>query len=261
MLSRLGECQVTLGKIVEGTETLERVVHEPLTTASPPAYVAAVERAQKVLAAARPKIAKLTILVEAPAGATPVVSIDGAPVSSAFIGSARPTDPGAHTVEASAAGYHSTKETVTLAEGAVASVTTPPVEPVVEPKGEGPRPETSPRDVDRSTGGSRLAAYVALGMGGVGLVTSVTFGLLALDGRSRLDSACTDKHCPPSSGADLDRARRYAAISTVGFGVALVGATLGATLLLTRSEPTTATTSLRVSPAVGLGSFALVGSF
>ena len=190
ILGRLGECQVSLGKIVEGTENLQRVVHEPLTSSSPPAYVAAVERAQKVLALARPRIAKLTINLNVPADVSATVTIDGELVSSGLIGGARPTNPGVHTVEAIATGYRSAKAQVTLADGATSSVTltidtrddgaavkpalVPTTAPTVAAKVDGPVPVPLPRESDRSTstGATRLPAYVALGMGGLGLVTS-----------------------------------------------------------------------------------------
>ena len=61
ILGRLGECQVNLGRIVEGTENLNRVVREPLPSNAPDAFLKARERAQKVLDSALPKIARLKI--------------------------------------------------------------------------------------------------------------------------------------------------------------------------------------------------------
>ena len=49
ILGRLGECQVALGKLVEGTENLNRVIREPLPANAPPAYAQARDRAQGVL--------------------------------------------------------------------------------------------------------------------------------------------------------------------------------------------------------------------
>src|SRR5690606_34477298 len=64
ILGRLGECQVALGKLVEGTENLNKVVREQLPDDAPAAFFKARERAQKVLDQALPKIAKLKINVD-----------------------------------------------------------------------------------------------------------------------------------------------------------------------------------------------------
>ncbi|HXN30946.1 MAG TPA: hypothetical protein VN894_03750, partial [Polyangiaceae bacterium] len=63
-LGRLGECQVTLGHVVAGTESLNRVVRETLPPNAPPAFVAAQHRAAQLLATAQPRIGKLRIHVE-----------------------------------------------------------------------------------------------------------------------------------------------------------------------------------------------------
>src|SRR5579863_3207148 len=62
-LERLGECQVQTGKLVDGTENLNKVVREVLATNAPQAFRDAQDRAKKTLADAKPKIAKLKIAV------------------------------------------------------------------------------------------------------------------------------------------------------------------------------------------------------
>src|SRR3954469_8138916 len=63
ILGRLGECQVNVGEVVEGTENLNRVVREQLAPNAPKVFHDAQERAQKVLTQATPKIAHLVIRV------------------------------------------------------------------------------------------------------------------------------------------------------------------------------------------------------
>src|SRR5262249_3824745 len=77
ILDRLGEWQVAVGKVVAGTESLQRVVREPLPAHAPQAFVAAQERAKKALQTALPRVAKLRVHVAAPAGVTPTVKVDG----------------------------------------------------------------------------------------------------------------------------------------------------------------------------------------
>ena len=104
-LERLGECQVSLGHVVAGTESLNRVLREPLSPTAPQAFIAARERAQRALAAALPRIAKLRIHVDGATLDALTVTVDGANVPSALLDTGRPTDPGNHEVKVAAAGY------------------------------------------------------------------------------------------------------------------------------------------------------------
>src|SRR5262249_33712549 len=76
-LARLGECKIQLGKLVAGTENLNRVVREQLAPGAPSAFVQAQERAKALLTEAKPKIAKLKIAVAAPPDAQLSVKVDG----------------------------------------------------------------------------------------------------------------------------------------------------------------------------------------
>src|SRR3954469_6880206 len=61
--SRLGECYVSVGRLVEGTEILRKLLREPQAADAAPAINKALERAQRTLDAAKPRIAGLTIKV------------------------------------------------------------------------------------------------------------------------------------------------------------------------------------------------------
>src|SRR5262249_10307746 len=105
VLGRLGECQITQGKMVDGTENLRKVLREPLPPNASAALVKARERAQSALDAAKPKIAYLMISVKGSASATAAITVDGQAMSSALLDTERPSDPGEHVVEASAQGF------------------------------------------------------------------------------------------------------------------------------------------------------------
>src|SRR5450432_4111719 len=122
ILDRLGECQVAVGELVEGTENLNSVVREPLAANAPKVYHDAQDRAQKVLATAMPKIAHLTISV-VPPEAKPTVTVNGKPIPAALIGAERPTNPGTVEVSATADGYKAAGTSVTLAEGGHQEIT------------------------------------------------------------------------------------------------------------------------------------------
>jgi hypothetical protein len=238
ILGRLGECQVNVGQVVVGTENLNRVVREELPANAPKAFRDAQTRAKGALAAALPKIARLTVKVDPP-DAKPNVTVAGAPIPAALLGAERPTDPGTHEVVVIAPGYLTQTTTVTLAEGgsqeldlklqkdpnAVAAAPPPPPPPVVVAAAPAPLTDAPPKK-------SHTLAYVALGVGGAGLLVGGVTGFLALGKKSDLDG-CQDKKCPTSQEDTLDSAKSMATISTVGFAVGFVGVGAGIVLLLT----------------------------
>lgn len=278
ILGRLGECQVNVGQVVAGTENLNRVVREQLAANAPKAFRDAQERAKGVLNSALPKIAHLTVSVT-PADAKPQVSVAGVGIPAALIGAERPTDPGTHEIVVSAPGYLEQKQTVTLAEGGSqevsiklekdpnAAVATPATTPVT---GAPLVTTTTPPPADTGKKKSNTAAYVALGVGGAGLVVGGVTGFLALGKKSDLN--CDGKQCPATEKDKLDSAKSMAMVSNVGFGVGIVGVGLGVILLLTNTDSSSASnaapklaerapTRVSLKPWVGLTSAGLDGTF
>jgi hypothetical protein len=98
----LAQCEVQTGKIIAGTELLNRLVNEPLPPNAPPSWVDARRRAQAILAPAQARIARLKIHVDPAAGLPgPVtVTVDGTPVPPALLDADRLTDPGGHHISA-----------------------------------------------------------------------------------------------------------------------------------------------------------------
>ena len=292
ILGRLGECQVAVGKMVAGTETLQRVVRESLPPRAPKAFVDAQARAQKVLDASLPKLAKLKIHVEAPPGVNFTVAQDGEPISNATLDLDRPADPGVHKIEASAPGYQTARAETTLAEGASGSVQLrlepdPNAAPAAGappggPAGPAPSPGAPPApgnapDYRTSAPGvaaepsssSNLPAYLLLGTGVVGVAVGSIFGARVLSKKSSLDEVCKpDKeHCPTSAQGDIDAMRSAATFSTVGFAVGGVALGAGVIMLLvsksssSSADAKTAPAHATLTPLVGPTSIGLSGSF
>jgi hypothetical protein len=276
-LERLGECQVSLGRLVAGTESLNRVVREPLPASAPAAFLSARQRAQQVLTTAMPRIGKLRIHVEGPAPEQVSVTVDGASVPSALFDADRPTDPGSHLVKAAAPGFLDATAQVKLADGqdqAVAlrletdpnaALTPPPLpatNPATPPTFATPTalPATS-TSTSSSGGGGKGGAFVAFGVGAAGLVVGTVFGVLALSTKSTLDGECVNKACPSNSQPDINALGTRATVSSVGFGVGIVGVVVGTVLLLTSHRAEHSPAASRVSPWIGIGSAGLGGSF
>ncbi len=261
ILERLGECQVQTGKVVEGTENLNRVVRENLPPTAPPVFLAAQERARQALAEAKPKIAKLKIAVAAPPGADFAVTIDGTPVPNANLNVDRPVDPGPHVVEVTGNGFKKASSKVSLGPGAVDSVAITLERDPNAKKEPPPGDDRTALPAREERGGSKVPAIVAFGVGGAGIVTGVVFGVLAAGKRSDLDDACPNKVCPSSQESKLDSAKAFGWVSTIGFGVGIVGAAVGTVLLFTGGKTEASVRGVRVQPTLGLGSAGLTGSF
>jgi hypothetical protein len=266
-LERLGECQVNAGRLVAGTESLNRVVREPLPPSAPQAFVVARQRAQQALLAALPRVGKLRIHVDGAPPDVVLVTVDGAKVPSALLDTDRPTDPGVHEVKATAPGYTAAATTVSLPEGAAAPVSltiepapsappppsgSPPAMSPAGPAGAPPAPSTSPS-------GNQGLAIGAFAVGGVGVIVGSVFGILALDTKSTLDSHCSNKVCPQSSQSDIDALGSRSTVANIGFGVGIVGLAVGAILLVTSHGRVEAHAA--AAPWIGIGSAGLGGTF
>ncbi|HZU85039.1 MAG TPA: hypothetical protein VE987_19040 [Polyangiaceae bacterium] len=281
-LERLGECQVKVGQLIAGTEALNRVVRETLAPGAPQAFVAAQQRAGQVYAASFPRIGKLRIHVDGAPADKVSVTVDGVSVPSALLDAERPTDPGPHEVNATAAGYKTATTSVTLADGSTSAVSLslepdpnaaasatnlagPAAQPGATQAGATPAPQPAAPTPDR-TPPNRVPAFVLLGIGGAGIVVGSVFGIMALGTKSTLDNACPNKSCPnPSSQSDIDALGTRALVSNVGFGVGLVSAAVGTVLLVTahggESPAAGSTSTRRIAPWVGLGAAGVGGIF
>jgi|HubBroStandDraft_1064217.scaffolds.fasta_scaffold09652_2 hypothetical protein len=287
-LERLAECEIKVGKVVSGTERLNRLLHEPVPPGTPAVFVAAHTRAQQILTPALSRIGRLRIHVD---GAPPDIvnaTVDDAPVPSALFDSPRPTDPGTHAVMASAPGFKPATVSVTVSEGGDASVAlrlealpppsaaapTPPASapepppaatpvPVPVPTATAaPAPGASPAPASEPQGPSRGPAIAAFVVGGVGVVVGTIFGVLALGTKSTLDGECGPTKQTCSNPSDVSALATNAWVSNIGFGVGIAGAAVGTVLLLTshRSESTASSTP-RVTPWFGLGTAGVGGTF
>ncbi|MDB5218798.1 MAG: hypothetical protein JWO86_6725 [Myxococcaceae bacterium] len=261
-LGRLGECQVLIGKIVEGTENLGRVAREELASNAPAAFVTARARARKQLAAATPKLAHAKIIVKAPSDATVSVTVDSAPVNAANLGEDRVLDPGPHVVEATAPGYFKAHAEINLQEGGseqvtlklivdpeaaraarVAAPTTPSSSPSTSsPPSSAPGSDTQPPGAE-AKGPNRTLAYVVLGVGVVGLGLGTVFGLSAMSKKNDLSNACPNKICRASEQSNLDSAKTSGTISTIAFGVGGAAVILGGVLFFTAPSSSSSSSS------------------
>ena len=260
----LARAQNKNGKLVAAQESYNRIIREWSPQPSPPpAFKDALEAARAEMPLVAARVASVIITVDGPT--TPIVSIDGAPVSSAALGSKRPVDPGAHVVKASADGFKAVEQSFQVAEGGSAELklkleaATPAVVPVALPPPQttapiasAPPPAASPSD------GRKTAAIVAFGVGGAGLVLGAVTGVLAIGKHSDIKSACGGSTCPSSEASDISSYKTMGTLSTVGFVVAGAGAAAGVVLVLTAPKDST---SAWIGPYIGGSEAGVIGRF
>lgn len=111
----IGQSQEALGQLVEASETYRKLTLVTLPPGAPPAFQNAQTTAGERLHELAPKVPKLVVEVQ-PAGTKDLaVTLDGQALPAALLGVERPTNPGAHVVEARAPGYEPARRDVKLA--------------------------------------------------------------------------------------------------------------------------------------------------
>lgn len=200
----------------------------------------------------KPSLSYVTLVIADREASSLEVQRDGEAVNRALWGSPIPVDPGEHQFAASAPGKATWSKVVVVPKGpATVTVDIPalgaapaeaaPAAPAVAPP---PAQETAPAPTATSSSSQATWGWVAIGVGGAGIVVGSVFGALASQ-----DNQAADDECRPDDatrcnqkGVDLaDSAASKATVSTVAFGVGLAAATTGVVLLLTAPSNDTAT--------------------
>ena len=228
LLIGLARAQLGMNKLVEAQESFNRIIREGVAPNSPRSWTKALEDATKEVDAITARLPWVTITVLGPTN--PEVVIDSTPVPSASLGVKRPVNPGSHTVKASAEGFLPSEKTMVFTEGQSVAVS---LELEQAPADAAPVAAAPKQEAPDSSGGGgrKTAAFVALGVGGAGLVVGGIFGVLAMGKHAKLVDACPDKVCDPeTTGATLNNYHTLGTVSTVGFIVGGVG-------LATRHHP------------------------
>lgn len=233
LLLALGRAQIGLGKLVEAHENFARIQREGVAPGSPKPWTRAYEDAAKEMEAVAARLPWVVIRVNG--APNPYLTVDGTPVPRAVLGIKRPVNPGKHELRVIADGYRPVKRTFALAEG---QSTTLDIDLEAEPEPQplapmAPPPVPLPPPVNNTDGkAQRSIGYVALGVGGAGVVVGAVAGGLFLAKRSQLANDCPASQCPPGHEQDVTRYRQFGTVSTVGLVVGAVGVATGAVLLL-----------------------------
>lgn len=154
---------------------------------------------------------------DVPAGA------DGAPPQSPI-----PVAPGNVSVTVTKPGHDPVTKTVTVAAGAKDEVS---IDADGNAVASGP-PPAAPPPAAPSRAPLRTYAYVAGGVGVVGILTFVVAGIMANSTYGDLQDKCGSSPCPASLGDEISRGKTQQTIANVGLVIGVVGAAAGVTLFV-----------------------------
>lgn len=252
---RIGSVLEQLGRLREARDAFRALAASKPSLSAAEQEIAdnAAERARLI----DRKVPRLVLRLQADAPPDTRVSIDGAPVPASTAPRRIELDPGDHLIQATAPGAQPAEHKVTLAEGSEVEFT---MALGAKSVGVAPPPPVAPSPSPRSN----TLAYVALGAGGVLLVSGVVLLGLREGDISDIKSACGENgNCPSSMKDDLqskhDQAQLFGPLG-IGLGVAgLAVAGTGAYLLLRPSKAEAPAASIRLAPRAVAGG-ALVGA-
>jgi hypothetical protein len=190
-------------------------------------------------AALLPKLSRVTIDVPQPNRVEGLaIERDGVEVGAAQWGLSIPVDPGSHTIQAHAPGKKDWQTTITVAADASTQALSVPLldnAPITEKQAP---PGTSAASDKPMSHVQRNASYVALGIGGAGVIIGSVFGLRAVSKNNASNTAdCQGNDCLRGSAGAQARADARSAgnVSTVAFVVG--GAALATGLVLFFTGP------------------------
>ncbi len=162
-----------------------------------------------------------------------------------------PADPGPIEIVARAPGFQPWSVQMDLAKGASLTIRVPALQPVVEQK--------TPEPVQRQSAKREPNLVPGAVVGGAGVLllgVGSYFGLRAISKNDASKEHCVGTACNPEGGELRDDASQAATVSTVTFGLGLVGVGVGAVLLMgemNRESQKQPAAAVRVAPEIGPG--------
>lgn len=258
---------VALGQLDDAYYELVGAVSDAKTAAAADAkYATTLKAAEAELAAMEPNVGRIELVI---ADSMKDAKVNVGPRTIAILDLDKPVvvTPGNVVVYAKRSDGKSVRTVISVAAGATVKVeldipaeaaeTPDPVAPAPAPV----TPSATPRGAPKQSSSLRTGAYVAGGVGVLGVATFAVFGLMNKSKFDDLESSCTEGHCGSGRQDDIDAGRRFQTIANVGLVVGIIGLGSGATLFFLSGEPKkpekSASLRLRVAP----GYAALGGHF
>jgi hypothetical protein len=238
----IARCLRQNGKIIAAYAELGRAAVEAKELARDDnRYQRAADAAIAERAGLEPRLGFVSLTIQNPSEGTRV-TVGDEEIRQAAWGEPAPVIAGTTEIGVETPGHAPIKRTVTLAAGEKSALTIDAqsgesiAEPSPPPPAEPPRPQPQP---DRTS--MRKWAYVAGGVGGVGLVTFAIFGSLARSTYDDLQTVCRGGACPANKADEISSGKTYQTVANVGLALGILGVASGATLFvlsLPKASPT-----------------------
>lgn len=266
------DAALAAGFFVEARDACLQVARIPAAANENAAFQKARAQCAEIVPKADAKIATITIkLTPVPGAGEPTVAFDGVNVPVGALLVPRKINPGKHVLSATLAGHADYRRETVIKEGEnyelALTFAKEDGTPVAAPPSAATTPTEAPPRPLPAAGRSPLV-YVGFGVAAVGFVAGGVTGGLALSKASDAKVGCVDQRCPRENQDTADGSRTLGTVSTIGFGVGLVGVGVGIYGLLSSPTPSSrpAATiwragSVSASPAIGPSSFGVRGSF
>jgi hypothetical protein len=196
------------------------------------------ERAAKL----KPRLPIVTMVLPPDAAPGMRVRIDGVEIGEASFGVPLPMDPGKHDLSLLPAGGPERRRSFVLREGEHSELLLAVGD---APEPQPPRGAAEPASEAGETDDSRRRwAYVAGGVGIAGVVVGAAAGIMTLQKKSVADGECDDatRTCSRLGRDANESGRRFGVLSSVGFGIGVVGLAAGTYLFLTSPSSSAAST-------------------
>lgn len=198
-----------------------------------------------------PRLPRLTLAVPKETDSADLdVRLDGRSLPRSAWGSAEAVDPGAHTLEATAAGGRTWSSTFTAQEGKAQRIELrwPEAAKSDAPPAAPPAPTlavSTPRPTGSDASSVKPLAITALGLGAIGVVVGSYAGLQVLNAKSVVNDHCTNHQCDQEGYDAASRGSTFQYVAPIAFAVGLGGIAAGSYLLL---RPSPKTASVAVTP-------------
>lgn len=228
-----------MGLLVEAVETYSKMTRLAVPASAPLQFAEAIDTARQEGEALRARIPMLTLELRGAGADDPslAVTMNGRGVDATDLGRGQNVNPGTYRIVVTLGRQQRASADVTLVPGQSRRVelnvaTTP---------GSALTAGGSAGDVSVDPGARQripALAYVAGGVGVVGVTTGVITGLLANDHYAEAEELCESRRCEAGTpGPDaVDAFRTWRLVSSVSYGVGAAGIAAGVVLWLTASE-------------------------
>ncbi len=270
-LFALAECESRRGRIVTAVRRYDEYLagYAKLPRDKKAKQGDRAQIARRQIDVLRPDLPQLTLVLPREAPKDTVVRCDGAPVDDDTLGAPIPLDPGEHVITTTVSGGALSEVRLKLARGQrMRLVLTLMAAPATATKSADPSPgapATPPAAAAaadaHTSSGRRVGAYVAGGVGLVGLAVGGVLGGLALGQKSTVDANCKPTADPDTLGCHGEgyqasrNLQQFGLWSTVGFAAGLAGGVVAIVLIATepakpKSNALTGGSRRRATPTI-----------